>query len=144
MTPSKLVPVITHEGSNSQTDGFDWFNSLANLVKFPVQIVGSYAMALWKILDKLQSRIASVMKPSNMRISLHHLRSRNIEALISLPGGLRFIVGYGSNGLYWRPWASQDENEYGFQVSDDDFESGSEGEPVEFNGNHIDPLLFHV
>ena len=126
MTSMELVPVVPTIGDSRQPGGFDWLGSLVGMLKIPVQMVGGLVMALWVLLDNLQSRLSSTISRSNIGISLHHLGSSRVEALLSLPGGLKFIVGYGPSGPYWRPWASRDEHEAGFRMSDDDFESDTE------------------
>ncbi|CAI7593071.1 unnamed protein product [Penicillium manginii] len=123
MQSSELVKM--GPGRNNEflpEEGVDWLGSLLGLLKIPMDIVGTSAMSLWNFIESLRSRISSVMNPTSIGVSIHHLDSQCIEALVSLPGGLRVIVGYGETGLYWRPWSASDENLAGFAVVDDDFE----------------------
>lgn len=148
MTSLGLVPIVPGESSASQPEGINWLDSLIDLFRIPVQGAISFAMALWSFLDRLRSHILSVMMPSSIGISLHHVSSSFVEALITLPGGIRVIVGYGLNGPYWRPWASRDEHEVGFQISDDDSTSDTGGEDPTENDedpqNHQYTVFGHI
>lgn len=118
----ELIKAGTLRSNEPPPEGVDWLGYLFAVLKIPVDIVGSWAMSLWSLIDSLKSRLSSIMNPASIGISIHHLDSQCIEAVISLPGGIKVIVGYGETGPYWRPWSASDENQTGFAVVDDDFE----------------------
>ncbi|OQE20343.1 hypothetical protein PENSTE_c013G04032 [Penicillium steckii] len=122
MKSMELIKAGTFRSNEPPPEGVDWLGYLFAVLKIPVDIVGSWAMSLWSLIDSLKSRLSSIMNPASIGISIHHLDSQCIEAVISLPGGIKVIVGYGETGPYWRPWSASDENQTGFAVVDDDFE----------------------
>jgi hypothetical protein len=103
----------------SEAAGFDWTSALVSLMMLPIDVIRSVVATLWIFIKLLKFCISSVMGISNISMSIYCCTPQVIEVLIVLPGGLRFIVGRSTSGLYWRPWSSQDGSEQESDADDD-------------------------
>lgn len=90
----------------SQPKGFDWFGA---------------------IFAALKSSILSLMPLSAITVSLFRYTGHGVEVLLALPGGLRFIVGYGIRGPYLKPWSSLAADFETESSSEDEIAEGSNG-----------------
>ncbi|KAJ5483808.1 hypothetical protein N7539_006008 [Penicillium diatomitis] len=94
----------------SRPEGFDWFHAIVAAIKFPLDQITAFLAALWNLVAALKSAILALMPSSTITVSVPRFTGYSVEVLFTLPGGLRFIVGYGLRGPYLRPWSSQAAN----------------------------------
>ncbi|KAJ5710534.1 hypothetical protein N7488_004690 [Penicillium malachiteum] len=109
----------------SQLKGFDWFGAIIAAIKFPLDQVTAFLTALWNLVAALKTAVLDLMPLSAMTVSLPRFTGYGVEVLIILSGGLRFIVGYGINGPYLKPWSFQATEFEAERDSEDEISDGS-------------------
>lgn len=110
----------------SQPEGFDWFGAIVTAIRFPLDQVIAFPTALWNLVAALKATILDLMPQSAITVSLPRFTTYGVEVLLTLPGGLRFIVGYGIHGPYLTPWSSQAARFEAEHDSEDEIASGSD------------------
>ncbi|KAI9036274.1 uncharacterized protein KD926_002092 [Aspergillus affinis] len=125
MTSQKLVYPGTQSTNGQQSGetgnqsaGISWMDAFLSVMMIPVDMIRGFVTALWNFISLLQKALATLLMPP-VEISIHRVSAEGVEALVTLPGGLRFIVGYGRRGPYWRRWDSQAEGQTTSEADDD-------------------------